>query len=396
MKRAGVAIAICMLLLVGLGLVTIASVSDVQSLRIHHGKYQFFLMQLAFAAVGAAVAFAAARVPPSFWMRRDVVVVAAVLALAGLAAVHLPGIGIANKGSARWVRVGPVSVQPSEFVKLAAILVTAWWVGDPALDKRRFARSALVPAAWIGALVLGLMVEPDLGSSVMLILVNGAMLFVAGVRFRYLVALGLVAAVALGVYVLHDPERLSRITTVFGRADRTEQSAADRDDDSFQLDLSLTAFAAGGATGVGPGRSHFKHFLPENHTDFILAMLGEEAGLVATMPCLLVFFAMALAGFSAAVRTADPRVRLFAVGLSLHLCLSGAVNVGVVTGAFPTKGLALPFLSYGGSNLVASLLAGGLLLGVAFRAKSGRGPRFADDPEPPRRAGEPLALDWGL
>ena len=399
MKSAGVVLAICMVLLVCLGLVTIASVGDVQSLRIHGGENRLFFLQLGFAGAGVLAAFAAARVRPSFWMRRDVVLAAAVLALAGLAAVHLPGIGIANKGSARWVRLGPVGVQPSEFVKLAAILVTAWWVGDPALDRRRFVRSALVPAAWLGALVLGLMAEPDLGSSVMLILVNGAMLFVAGVRFRYLIALGLVAAVALGVYVLHDPERLSRITSVFGRPDaaaQTENGARAADDDAWQLNKSLDAFAVGGATGVGMGKSHYKYFLPENHTDFILAMLGEEAGLVATLPCLLAFFAMALAGFAAAMRTADPRVRLFAVGLSLHLCLSGAVNVGVVTGALPTKGLALPFLSYGGSNLVASLAAGGFLLGVAFRAKGGRAPRFADDPEPPRRAGEPLALDWGL
>lgn len=397
MKRAGVSIALCMVLLVGLGLVTIASVSDVQSGRIYDDKDRLFLLQLAFAAAGAVVAVVAARVPPAFWMRREVVVAVAALALAGLVAVHLPGLGVANKGSARWIRLGPVGVQPSEFVKLAAILAVAWWAGDPALDKRDFVRSALVPAAWLGALVLGLMAEPDLGSSVMLILVNGAMLFVSGVRFRYLLALGLVAAVALGVYVLHDPERLSRITSVFGRPDATEQAAdGSAEDDAYQLNFGLSAFAAGGATGVGMGKSHYKYFLPENHTDFILAMLGEEAGLVATLPCLLAFFAMALAGFATAVRTADPRVRLFAIGLSLHLCLSGAVNVGVVTGALPTKGLALPFLSYGGSNLVASLLAGGLLLGVAFRAKGGAAPRFADDPEPPPRAGEPLALDWGL
>lgn len=397
MKRAGVSIALCMVLLVGLGLVTIASVSDVQSGRIYDDKDRLFLLQLAFAAAGAVVAVVAARVPPAFWMRREVVVAVAALALAGLVAVHLPGLGVANKGSARWIRLGPVGVQPSEFVKLAAILAVAWWTGDPALDKRDFVRSALVPAAWLGALVLGLMAEPDLGSSVMLILVNGAMLFVSGVRFRYLLALGLVAAVALGVYVLHDPERLSRITSVFGRPDATEQAAdGSAEDDAYQLNFGLSAFAAGGATGVGMGKSHYKYFLPENHTDFILAMLGEEAGLVATLPCLLAFFAMALAGFATAVRTADPRVRLFAIGLSLHLCLSGAVNVGVVTGALPTKGLALPFLSYGGSNLVASLLAGGLLLGVAFRAKGGAAPRFADDPEPPPRAGEPLALDWGL
>lgn len=403
MKAAGIVICVGMFLLTAVGLVAIASVGDVQSLRIHGSANRLFLLQLGFAGAGLVLAVAAARVPPSFWFRREVVAAAALLALAGLVAVHLPGIGVANKGSARWVRLGPVGVQPSEFVKIAAILVTAWWVGDPALDKRRFVRSALVPAAWIGVLVLGLMVEPDLGSTVMLLAVNGALLFVSGVRLRYLFVLGALAAVALGVYVAHDPERMSRITSVFGGGDRTEQAAsaggrAARDQDAYQLEMGLTAFAAGGATGVGLGNSLLKHsYLPENHTDFILAMVGEEMGLAATLPCLLVFFAMAVAGFRVAFLAEDPRVRLLALGLSLHLCLSGAVNVGVVTGAFPTKGLALPFLSYGGSNLVASLVAGGLLLGIAWGTKPRRG-RFGDEPEPapPPRRGEELSLGWGL
>lgn len=400
MKFSAAVVGLGMVLLAGVGLVAVASVGDVASLRIHGRPDRLFLLQLGFFAAGLAVAVAAARVNPSFWMRRGVVLALAGFALAGLVAVHVPGLGVRVNGSSRWVRLPGLSVQPSEFVKLAAVFVTAWWVGDPELDRRRFVRSALVPAAWLGTLVLGLMVEPDLGSSVMLIAVNGALLFVGGVRLRYLAVLGAAAAVALGLYVLHDPERLSRITAVFGGGDRTEQFAAGRggrDQDAYQLEMGLTAFAAGGATGVGLGNSLLKHsYLPENHTDFILAMVGEEMGLAATLPCLLVFFAMGLAGFRGALSVADPRLRLAALGLTLHLSLSAAVNVGVVTGAFPTKGLALPFLSYGGSNLVASFLAGGLLIGILLRARPVRG-RFADEPPPaPPVRGEPLAADWGL
>ena len=400
MKFAGIVISVCIVLLVGLGVVAIASVSDVASAAQYRGDaHRMLRMQLLFAAAGFAIAVAAARTPPSFWFRREVVAAAALLALAGLAVVHVPGLAEPHKGSWRWVALGPVRGQPSEFVKLAAILVTAWWVGDPALDKRRFVRSALVPAAWLGVLVLGLMSQPDLGSSLMLLAVNGAILFVGGVRFRHLFKFFVVGAVVLGVYVAHNPERLSRITSAWGLGDRTEQSAGGRtmrDPDAYQLEMGLTAFAAGGATGVGLGNSHLKHsYLPENHTDFILAMIGEEMGLVATLPCLLVFLAMAAAGLWVAYRAGSLRERLFALGLSLHLCLSGAVNVGVVTGAFPTKGLALPFLSYGGSNLVASLLAGGLLLGVAWGARPRRG-RFEDDPSPPPPRGETIAADWGL
>ena len=402
MKSAGIVISICIALLVGMGLVAIASVSDVASAGQYHGDaHRMLRMQLLFAGAGLALAIAAARTPPSFWFRREVVATAALLALVGLVIVHVPGLADPHKGSWRWIAVGRVRGQPSEFVKLAAILVTAWWVGDPALDKRRFVRSALVPAAWLGVLVLGLMAQPDLGSSAMLLGVNGAILFVGGVRFRYLCAFAVVGLFALGVYVLHNPERLSRITSVWGGGDRTEQAAARgpaaRDPDAYQLEMGLTAFAAGGATGVGLGNSLLKYsYLPENHTDFILAMIGEELGLAATMPCLLVFLAMAAAGLRVAHGAEKQRERLFALGLALHLCLSGAVNVGVVTGALPTKGLALPFLSYGGSNLVASLLAGGLLLGVAWGAKPRRG-RFEDDPvPPPPPRGEPLASGWGL
>lgn len=408
MKFSGVVIAICMVLLTGLGLVAIASVGDVQSARIHGAGARLFVLQFVFAAGGTCFAVAVARANPSFWFRREVVVAAAVLAVAGLVAVHMPGIGVANKGSARWVRVGPVGVQPSEFAKLAAILVTSWWVGDPALDKKKFVRSALVPAAWLGALVLGLMAEPDLGSSFMLLLVNGLLLFVSGVRVRYLLLFALAAGVALGLFLLHDPVRMRRITSVFGGA-KTELAAGEspdeaaararaaaRDGDAYQLDTGLAAMAAGGATGVGLGNSLYKHYLPENHTDFILAMVGEEAGLAATLPCLLVFFAMALAGFRVALGVPDPRQRLFALGLALHLCLSGAVNVGVVTGAFPTKGLALPFVSYGGSNLVASLVAGGFLLGMAWRCKPRTG-RFEDEPAPPPEPRvAPLSVGWGI
>ena len=157
MKFAGIVISVCIVLLVGLGVVAIASVSDVASAAQYRGDaHRMLRMQLLFAAAGFAIAVAAARTPPSFWFRREVVAAAALLALAGLAVVHVPGLAEPHKGSWRWVALGPVRGQPSEFVKLAAILVTAWWVGDPALDKRRFVRSALVPAAWLGVLVLGL------------------------------------------------------------------------------------------------------------------------------------------------------------------------------------------------------------------------------------------------
>ena len=152
------------------------------------------------------------------------------------------------------------------------------------------------------------------------------------------------------------------------------------DDENYQLNMALSALGAGGWRGRGLGESLFKHrYLPENHTDFIFAMVGEELGLAATLSCVALFLAMAAAGVYVAWRAPDRRTMLLATGMTLQICLSAAVNVGVVTGAAPTKGLALPFLSYGGSSLIASVSTVGFLLAIAFR----RGRESAPAPERP-------------
>ena len=156
------------------------------------------------------------------------------------------------------------------------------------------------------------------------------------------------------------------------------------DDENYQLNMALSALGAGGWRGRGLGESLFKHrYLPENHTDFIFAMVGEELGLAATLSCVALFLAMAAAGFYVAWRAPDRRTMLLSAGMTLQICLSAAVNIGVVTGAAPTKGLALPFLSYGGSNLIASVATVGFLLAVAFRRGREDGP--AADDRPPIR-----------
>ena len=393
MKLAGAVLFLCTVALMGVGVVILTSIGNVQGARIFGDPSHFCRQQLIFGAVGLACCAAVACVPPSFWFDRRVAWTVAAFVVVALVAVHVPGLGYRANGSTRWIRLPGLLLQPSEFIKIAAIVLSAWWLGAPGRDNGSFREGVAVPAAGMGVVVAGFLSQPDLGSSIMLVLVNGALLFLSGARLRWLLALGAAGLVLLAVFLAHDPVRMKRLSPVLGPLRpllaKEESAAADAfrpaaDEENFQLNMSLSALAAGGWTGRGLGESIYKHrYLPENHTDFIFAMVGEELGLVATLSCVLLFLAMAAAGFYVAWRAPDRRTMLLAAGMTLQICLSAAVNIGVVTGAAPTKGLALPFLSYGGSNLIASVATVGFLLAVAFRRGREDGP--AADDRPPIR-----------
>ena len=375
MKLAGAVLFLCTVALMGVGVVILTSIGNVQGARIFGDPSHFCRQQLIFGAVGLACCAAVACVPPSFWFDRRVAWTVAAFVVVAL--VALPGL----------------LLQPSEFIKIAAIVLSAWWLGAPGRDNGSFREGVAVPVAGMGVVVAGFLSQPDLGSSIMLVLVNGALLFLSGARLRWLLALGAAGLLLLAVFLAHDPVRMKRLSPVLGPLRpllvKEESAAADAfrpavDNENYQLNMALSALGAGGWRGRGLGESLFKHrYLPENHTDFIFAMVGEELGLAATLSCVLLFLAMAAAGFYVAWRAPDRRTMLLAAGMTLQICLSAAVNIGVVTGAAPTKGLALPFLSYGGSNLIASVATVGFLLAVAFRRGREDGP--AADDRPPIR-----------
>ncbi len=389
MKLAGAVLFLCTVVLMGVGVVILTSVGNVQGARLFSDPNHFWTQQLAFGAIALSCCVLVACVPPSFWFDRRVAWTVAAFVLVALVAVHVPGLGYRANGSTRWIRLPGLLLQPSEFVKIAAILLSAWWLGAPDRRNEAFWEGVAVPVLGMGVVVAGFLSQPDLGSSIMLVLVNGALLFLSGARLRWLFALGAAGLVLLAVFLAHDPVRMKRLSPVLGPLRpllvKEESAAADAfrpavDDENYQLNMALSALGAGGWRGRGLGESLFKHrYLPENHTDFIFAMVGEELGLAATLSCVLLFLAMAAAGFYVAWRAPDRRTMLLAAGMTLQICLSAAVNVGVVTGAAPTKGLALPFLSYGGSSLIASVSTVGFLLAIAFR----RGREAAPEPERP-------------
>jgi cell division protein FtsW len=378
MKLASAVLFLCTIVLMGLGIVILTSVGNVQGERLFADQNHFWVQQLAFGAIALSCCVAAACIPPSFWFDRRVALALVAAILVALVAVHVPGLGYRANGSTRWIRLPGLLLQPSEFVKIGAIVLSAWWLGAPGRRNDAFWEGVAVPVLGMGVVVAGFLSQPDLGSSIMLVAVNGLLLFLAGARFRHLVPLGLAGLVLLAVFLAHDPVRMRRLSPVLGPLRplllREESGAAADafrpavDDENYQLNMALSALGAGGWRGRGLGESLFKHrYLPENHTDFIFAMVGEELGLAATLPCVLLFLAMAAAGFYVAWRAPDRRTMLLAAGMTLQIVLAAAVNVGVVTGAAPTKGLALPFLSYGGSSLIASVATVGFLLSVGLR-----------------------------
>jgi cell division protein FtsW len=287
---------------------------------------------------------------------------AAALLLA-LMLVLVPGIGSEVNGSRRWIRLAFFSLQPSEFSKLGVVILFSVWMDAITWHAKRFIKGFLIPCACLGFVLFLLMLEPDFGATAVTAALAGAILFVAGTRWIYLIGSGLLGVAGIGVMVWQDPVRLARIQAWVAGAD--SGSAA-----SHQMKQSILAFVNGGVSGVGINNSMQKQFyLPEAHTDFIFAITGEEFGLVGTLSVVLLFVVLLICGIWIAFKAPDRLGRLIAFGLTLLIVLQAALNMGVVIGALPTKGLALPLLSYGGTNMLATLTAIGILINIGRHAE---------------------------
>ena len=266
----------------------------------------------------------------------------------------------------RWIRVGPLSLQPSELAKLVVIFYLAWFI-----EIRRAPRGvgindplrSLLPVFGVILLVVGLVVaEPDMGTACMISLIAFVMLFVSGLSLRY-VAGGILAALpAVYLLIVRVPYRLQRVQTFFS-------PGSDPQGHGFQLLQSLIAVGSGGFSGVGLMESHQKlFFLPEAHTDFIFSVICEEVGFIGAAVVLGLFAAYGWRGFVAAMKAPDQFGRLVAAGITTMVVGQALVNLSVVLGLLPTKGIPLPFVSYGGSSLLGMLLATGVLLNISQHA----------------------------
>jgi len=267
-------------------------------------------------------------------------------------------------GARRWFGIGRVvRFEPSEFGKLALIIMVAWYCDRYQRHIGTFKRGLVFPAILIGALLALICIEPDRGTTILMAGVSAAMLFIAGTRLRYLVPPAIACAGAFCLSLLYDPMRTKRIFAWL-HADEHKM------DVGYQVNQGIIALGAGGWTGLGLGNSREKlGFLPEHNTDFIFPIIGEELGLIATLLVVVAFVVLILCGIYISSNAGDTFGMLLGLGLTLLIGFQALINMGVVTGLLPNKGLPLPFISYGGSNLLMMLASVGLLLSIARRAR---------------------------
>jgi len=280
-------------------------------------------------------------------------------ALAALALTAIPGIGISVNGSRRWLGLGPVRVQASEFAKLAMVFCLAHYMAVNQSRVGEFRRGFVYPIAIVGAFAGLVVMQPDFGTAALIMTVGLLLVFLAGARWSYILpAVGGVVAM-FAVLVINNPNRLHRFTAFL-------DVEGNKLGGTYQLYQSLAAFAVGGVDGAGIGQGRQQiNFLPEAHTDFIFAVMGEELGLPFTLAVVITFTLMFVLGLLHLRRAPNLFQFLLVTGSILTVTLQAIINLGVVTGLLPTKGMSLPFISAGLSNLVLMGLLMGVILNTA-------------------------------
>ncbi|WP_084597363.1 putative lipid II flippase FtsW [Nocardioides aequoreus] len=343
-------------MLLALGLMMVLSASSVRSFETTGSSYTVFLRQLTWVAIALPAAWVASRVPRR-WLR--LLAWPAVLVAAVLLALTKTSLGVEVNGNTNWLRLGPIQIQPSEVAKLAVVL----WAADVYARKERVLANpwqAIIPVVPVVGLIAGLVVwQKDLGTALVLFAILLGLLWVVGVPAR-LFGIGVsVVGVAAFYLAASNPVRRERITSFIDPFDDFQGAG-------WQAGHGLLGMSSGGLLGKGLSASQQKWGgLPEAHNDFIFAVLGEELGLVGTLLVLALFGLLAYAAVRLALNTADPFVRYVAAGVTIWLMSQTLINIGMVLALLPVIGIPLPLVSYGGSALVPTLVALGLLVGFA-------------------------------
>lgn len=343
-----------------LGVVMVLSSSSVNDLRTYGDAWYHLKRQIIWFAMGL---FALAMMMRIDYRRLRVLSQPAIIVAVGLLVmVLIPGIGISANGSARWLAVGPITFQPSEVAKLAVLFYCADLLsrpGRPSDQLRLTLRPVLMVTVTIGVL---LMLEPDLGTVVIVLAIVSSLLFFSGTRLDVLAGLGALGLVGIAGLSLSAPYRRQRL---LGMLDPWNDPL----NTGWQTIQAGVAVSSGGISGIGLGASRAKWgFLPYAHTDFIFAIVAEEWGLIGAAAVILAFLVIGLVGLSTALRAPDAFGQLLAAGVTCWILVQAFVNIGAVLGVVPITGLPLPFVSFGGSALVVTMAAYGILLNIARQA----------------------------
>ncbi len=351
---------IAVLGLIVLGLMMVASSSVVVSTKFYHQPFHFLLRQAVYLFVGFVMAVVVMRIDSSVWERYSVFLLFVCLIM--LVLVLIPGIGRVVNGSRRWLMLGPIGVQVSELAKITMILYVSGYLVRQQEQVRQDIIGFVKPMLVLMVMAMLLLREPDFGATVVIVVTVMSMLFLIGVKLRYYIGLLILVGVSMAFLAISSPYRMARLTAFLN-------PWADQFNSGYQLTQSLIAFGRGGWFGVGLGDSVQKMFyLPESYTDFIFAVLAEEFGLFGIFFVLLLYCVIIWRGLMIGYKAYCSDRRQFAAfaayGITFWLGLQAVINMGVNLGLLPTKGLTLPFLSYGGASLIVNCVVVALLLRI--------------------------------
>ncbi len=346
-----------LLFLSGIGIVMVYSASSALALRKFGSDYHFLIRQAVFVLTGFVLMFFCRQIPLKFLRSFTYPILGISLGL--LIGVLIPGLGISAGGAVRWLKFGTYTFQPAEVARFALVLYLAY-----SLDKKQeriqdFSIGFVPHAMILGLMCLPILFQPDFGTAAILFVITWIMMFAGGVCIRHLGTFLLFASIPAWYLLISAPYRMRRWISFMD----PEKYASD---EGYQTIHSLMAFGTGGIWGTGVGKGYQKLFyLPEPHTDFIFSVLGEELGLVGVLAVILCYAVIIRQGMVIAGNTEDSFLALLATGLTVSLGLQVCINMGVALALLPTKGLTLPFLSYGGTSLLVNMASVGILMNIA-------------------------------
>lgn len=337
------------------GFVVVYSASFVTGLVEFGDPYYFVVRQVVWAAGGALLLFAMARTD----YRRLRPLAMPIMALTIVALLAVLVIGVQGGGARRWIGVGELTIQPAEFAKLAVIIYLAAWLSSKGEDLRSFEHGLLPFVVIIGSVSLLIMLQPNLGTTLIILIITVTMFYVAGASFTQMAALALTGLACMAFLATMAGYRADRLQAFFS-------AESDPQGNGFQTLQALIAMGNGGIHGLGLGASRAKFFyIPESHTDGVFAIVGEELGLIATIPIIVLYMILMVRGFQVARRARDDFGQLIATGITTWITIQALLNIGGITRVVPLTGVPLPFLSFGSNALAAVLLAMGVLLSIS-------------------------------
>ncbi|MRX72924.1 putative lipid II flippase FtsW [Bacillus lacus] len=347
-----------------LGILMVYSSSTYISVQYFDNPHHFFHRQLLWLIIGIVPFLFGLIFPIKLFKRFDKILVLVTIFL--LLLVLIPGLGVERNYSTRWIGIGPLLFQPSEIAKVTMIFYFASVYAKKQKYIDQFLKGIMPPLVLLFFVFCLILLQPDLGTATSILLVCSLMLFCSGAKLKHLLLLGSAVGATIVLFAFSEEYRIRRVVSFLDPFDDPQGSG-------YQLINSYFAIHSGGLTGKGLGMSYQKYgYLPEAHTDFIMAVIAEELGMIGIL-AVIIFFALILwRGMIITLSLKDPFQKLLTIGLTFQLTIQAIVNLGAVSGMLPITGITLPFVSYGGSSLLVSMLIAGLLLQLGIASKNSR------------------------